>query len=40
MEIQITSVVDMKCPHCFKTFQEEITLTDDIECERAERDEF
>jgi len=39
MEIEITSTIDIKCPFCHRTHQEEITLTDDIELDPPERDE-
>jgi MoaA/NifB/PqqE/SkfB family radical SAM enzyme len=40
MEIEITSTLNIKCPHCYRTFQKEVTLTDDIEIDYPERDEL
>jgi len=38
MEIEITSTIEVKCPFCHRTHQEEVTLTDYIEPD--ERDEM
>lgn len=40
MEVEITSTIDIICPHCHRTFQKEITLSDDIEIDPPERDEL
>jgi len=40
MEIEITSTIQVKCPFCNRTHQEEVTLNDDIDIEPIERDEM